>query len=128
MEISQTSNSTATMIADNLIDRDDNHEHLILMMVMQTIDSSLNNDSEQARPLTAIKIAWMQQSTSLIMKTFVTTVNASIASKKLMQLQQSVDEIDCNNVYKSKQLWWCLQDQTITTINGDEDRQRENKK
>jgi len=45
------------MIANDLIDRDDNGKHLIATMVAQTIDSSRDDDREQARGSTAMKIA-----------------------------------------------------------------------
>jgi hypothetical protein len=60
------------MIANDLIDRDDDRERSIVTMVMRTIDSGRDDDREQACRSTATKIVRTQQSTSSIAKTFAT--------------------------------------------------------
>jgi len=46
-KVTQTSNSTATMIASNLIDCDDDCECSIATMVARTIDSGCDDDHER---------------------------------------------------------------------------------
>jgi hypothetical protein len=48
------------MIANNLIDRDDDRKRSILTIDARTIDSGRDDDREQARRSTATKIAQTQ--------------------------------------------------------------------
>ena len=130
--VTRTSNLTATMIANDLIDRNDDRERLIVTMVMQMIDFGRNDDRKQSRCLTAMKIVWTHQSTSSIAKTFA-TMSKGINCKQEAHAIATVGKLDwpqqClreqaivvmvarpnhhDSVCKSKQLQWGLQEQQM---------------
>jgi hypothetical protein len=92
-KVMRTSNSTAMMIANDLINCNDNRKRLIATMVMRMIDSGRVDDREQACRLTAMKIARTQQSTSPIVKTF-TTASECINHKQEVHVIETVCQLD----------------------------------